>query len=250
MNNGNFNRRKTDSNIPDFNVNDENVEMSNYNEDSNQILNRRNSDKPNKNTLINLNSGKPIGLDLDSFMNDGVSEHTVHSISQSNDLPIISEVNEQHQSFKGITSKRLNCLKMISNCWSSNNYSSAFNAINLMKDASVSNDFFYYCFVKNDISKIPLTMDNVITIMPHVAGLINSKYDPYVKNGVRAASNILNNFNERIISVKNVIVTNGVDLAREERLKKCDVIIEQYESILTSHNLARIISKQNNDEVF
>jgi hypothetical protein len=41
----------------------------------------------------------------------------------------------------------------------------------------------------------------------------------------------------------------GVDFAREERLKKCDLIIEQYEIILSSPMLAKIISKQNNDEV-
>jgi hypothetical protein len=44
-------------------------------------------------------------------------------------------------------------------------------------------------------------------------------------------------------------VNNGVDLAREERLKKCDQIIEQYEGIFKSTTLAKIISKQSNDEV-
>jgi hypothetical protein len=41
----------------------------------------------------------------------------------------------------------------------------------------------------------------------------------------------------------------GVDFAREERLKKCDSIIEQYEIILNSPILAKIVAKQNNDEV-
>ena len=65
-----------------------------------------------------------------------------------------------------------------------------------MKDPSVSNDFFYYCFVKNDITKVPLTMDNVISILPHVVGLINSKYDAYVKNGIKTAWNVLKYFND------------------------------------------------------
>jgi hypothetical protein len=45
------------------------------------------------------------------------------------------------------------------------------------------------------------------------------------------------------------VVNNGVDLAREERLKKCDQIVEQYESIFKLQSLAKIMSKQNNDEV-
>ena len=41
----------------------------------------------------------------------------------------------------------------------------------------------------------------------------------------------------------------GVDLTREERIKKCDLIIEQYEKIRTSQNIEKIIKKQNNDDV-
>jgi len=67
-----------------------------------------------------------------------------------------------------------------------------------MKDLSVVNDFFYYCFIKNDITKIPLTMDNVISIMPHVSALINSKYDVYLKNGIRTAWNISKYFSDVI----------------------------------------------------
>jgi hypothetical protein len=41
----------------------------------------------------------------------------------------------------------------------------------------------------------------------------------------------------------------GVDFAREDRLKKCDSIIEQYEIILNSAILAKIVTNQKNDEV-
>jgi hypothetical protein len=41
-----------------------------------------------------------------------------------------------------------------------------------------------------------------------------------------------------------------VDLAREERLKKCDTIIEIFEKIKTSDNLHKIIKKNKDDEVY
>jgi hypothetical protein len=44
-------------------------------------------------------------------------------------------------------------------------------------------------------------------------------------------------------------INNGVDLAREERLKKCDTIIEHYEKIRVSSNVEKIIQKQKGDDV-
>ncbi len=69
-----------------------------YSNNMNENFGRRNSDhiknnKMNDNTLINLDSGQPVGLDLKKFMNNFDQDQTVHSISQSNDLPIIAEVN-------------------------------------------------------------------------------------------------------------------------------------------------------------
>ncbi len=114
MNNG---RRKTDN--------------YDYNMNSNDNANKRYSDNPiNNNTIINLDNSTPIGIDLNRFMGCD-ADQTIHSISQSNDLPIISELSEQHQSFKGIVAKRLNSLKMISGWWSNSDFSSAFNAINM-----------------------------------------------------------------------------------------------------------------------
>jgi hypothetical protein len=46
-----------------------------------------------------------------------------------------------------------------------------------------------------------------------------------------------------------VVLSNGVDLSREERLKKCDVIIDYYEKILIANTIQAILSKQKNDDV-
>jgi hypothetical protein len=44
-------------------------------------------------------------------------------------------------------------------------------------------------------------------------------------------------------------VSNGVDLAREERLKKCDIIIEILEKIATIPNLDKVLKRNPNDDV-
>jgi hypothetical protein len=40
-------------------------------------------------------------------------------------------------------------------------------------------------------------------------------------------------------------MNTGVDLAREERVKKCDMIIEQLENVVNSSNLRKIMQKNN-----
>lgn len=65
-----------------------------------------------------------------------------------------------------------------------------------MKDASVINDFAYYALVKNDITKVPLTLDNVIMLLPHAITLMDSKYDVYIKNGIKAIWEILKCFQD------------------------------------------------------
>ncbi len=94
MNNANYIRRKTDNIGRDnHNLNDDNFEMVS-NEDYNDIQMRRHSDNTgiNESTLINLDKGQPVGLDFKKFLSEANPDMTVHSISQSNDLPIISQV--------------------------------------------------------------------------------------------------------------------------------------------------------------
>ena len=82
---------------------DEDAEMYNYNDDvemnvfknnfDDKEVKRNSSRDINDQTMINLNSGNPVGLDINKFMsNINACEQTVHGISTSNDLPIIAEV--------------------------------------------------------------------------------------------------------------------------------------------------------------
>jgi hypothetical protein len=94
----NVNRRKTDGNLNLSYNNDDNIEMNNVDEgfqdfESNNVM-RRHSDNSqiNSQTLININPDQPMGLDLNNFLNNVQPDQTIHSISQSNDLPIIAEV--------------------------------------------------------------------------------------------------------------------------------------------------------------
>jgi|LauGreDrversion4_2_1035121.scaffolds.fasta_scaffold2133722_2 hypothetical protein len=65
-----------------------------------------------------------------------------------------------------------------------------------MKDVSVLMDFFSNSFARDDIEKLPLTLDHSIMILPLALQLINAKYGPYIKTGLKAGTNILKTFYE------------------------------------------------------
>lgn len=46
-----------------------------------------------------------------------------------------------------------------------------------------------------------------------------------------------------------MVGSSGVDLAREERLKKCDKVIEFYEKIPTSQSIQSLMKRSSNDDV-
>lgn len=48
-----------------------------------------------------------------------------------------------------------------------------------MKDPTVTNDFLHYYINKNDMQKVSLTLDNVVSLLPHVKAQLISKYDIY-----------------------------------------------------------------------
>ena len=65
-----------------------------------------------------------------------------------------------------------------------------------MKEISVLMDFFSNSFAREDIEKLPLTLDHAIMILPLTIQLINAKYAPYIKTGLKTGINMLKTFYE------------------------------------------------------
>ena len=74
-----------------------------------------------------------------------------------------------------------------------------------------------------------LNYENVAAVIPHTINLVNSKYETHIMTGLLSALNILRQFGPKIIQLKTMPIGREVDLAREERLRKCDMCIEQFE---------------------
>ena len=58
--------------------------------------------------------------------------------------------------------------------------------------------------------------------------MINSKHDVYFKSGINTAWVILNYFSDQIIEVLKTPLFNGVDLNREEKIRKYKIIVDYF----------------------
>ena len=74
-----------------------------------------------------------------------------------------------------------------------------------------------------------LNYENVAAVIPHTINLVNSKYETHIMTGLQSVLNILRLFGPKIIQMKTMPLGREVDLAREERLRKCDMCIDQFE---------------------
>lgn len=97
----------------------------------------------------------------------------------------------------------------------------------MMNDITVVNDVLNNTFAKN-LRVEMLNYENVTQLLPHTMQLVNSKYETHILAGLRSTLNILSHFAPQIIQLKTIPVGRGVDLAREERIRKCDACIEQF----------------------
>ena len=125
---------------------------------------------------------------------------------------------------------------------------SAINYLHMTNELAIYHDFLNFSLLQTNTIKVPLTLDNANFLLSHVVDLINSKYENYKKVGTHSALVILKLFNERIINTK-CSITNGIDLSKEDRIKKCDKIIDIYQAIQDLKSLDSIIQRKSGDEV-
>ena len=188
----------------------------------------------NKERPIDDGTIQPRGIDLKSFLPNESPKS--QKISESQDKPIINEVLQDCDQFKKVMNNRMSILDQIKSNWNNNRKKEALTSLSVYKDIGSYNDFFHYAFLKTDINRIGIKPDDVIIALPMVIELISSKYDYYIRNGILTARRIIKMFSEIIINTKQMqALGRGIDLNREEKIRKYDVIIDLYKKIRNLH---------------
>lgn len=225
--------------------------------DTNRIdSNSNNGNNDNKNSLdttqlsfMSVQSSQTMGLDFKQFaaQNKPMNE-TGHCVSQSQDLPIIQEINDQHNIIRSTLTTRFNSVNMLIKWWSASDIDSTLNVIKINNNKEVTNDFFKYALIaRGDISKIPFTLDHSIFLLSSVQSLINSKF--YCTTGCKVGMLLIQILFEKINKIKQTFnsTQDHFDPFIDERASKCDQLIEQFKIIFYSKKLSQLKTAKNKE---
>ena len=203
-------------------------------------------------SFVTLKSNETLGIDITQLMEEnGMLCDTKNIVPQSQDLPILQEINNQHDNMRANITKRYNGLKIVTEWWKKSDIPSTLNALRILKDYSVVKDFFYYAIIsREDITKIPLTLDSATVMLPYVYILMKSKVDVYWKTACRTGMTFLKIFMEKIeITMKSKKNAQGIgDKLLEEKIKKCEETVKLFRQIYESIFLRKHIKEGESDK--
>lgn len=201
------------------NSNNNNNQNPNY-IDINQMYNYQEYNQPN----LSNQTSNPMGLDLNSFLPQQHQQPQI--VSQSNDQGVIDDMMKQSECFKAIIANRIKGLKTMASTWQEGNKTEAINSLQQIRDLGVVNDFLSNGLIKSELNKIDIKSDSFIEVFPFIIQMASSKHDEYVKTAINASWVILKFYYDIVIQTKKANLINaGIDLNRDDRIKKYDVII-------------------------
>eukprot|EP00347_Sterkiella_histriomuscorum_P018687 403344559 len=212
----------------------------------------RSTARTNLSSLYEIPIDKPLNLDIGKFLLPNEVKYN------GNDLEIIQEAMKQSQIMDKIVDRRQKNMRTVLKWWGQGNINSTINALSQMNDLSIVNDFMSETLAQNQKLDL-LTMENTPAILAHCLRLINSKYESHTFTGIQAYNNIFKIFQDvkfnitdfyilqRLMQAKSVTVSDKVDIEREKRMEKIDVMIDQFERILTAQGWDRALKSQNQE---
>eukprot|EP01017_Pseudomicrothorax_dubius_P012629 TRINITY_DN1530_c0_g1_i7.p1 TRINITY_DN1530_c0_g1~~TRINITY_DN1530_c0_g1_i7.p1 ORF type:complete len:356 (+),score=75.02 TRINITY_DN1530_c0_g1_i7:1250-2317(+) len=181
---------------------------------------------------------KPLGLNASSFLIEDESKH------KTAEFDLINELLKEDSKFKGVMTQKLNYLKPILHWWNSNNIKSALNAIERINEPWVLNDVFNMVIQTNKLGNLNVEAITIFVAKSRI--LIESRFQPHIKVGLDIVRRAYKQFRDEIIVVKNGSTINMVDLAREERLKKYDKLLEEFDIVYKLKRIERL-AKMDDD---
>ncbi|MCQ2818276.1 MAG: hypothetical protein MJ252_13495 [archaeon] len=162
-----------------------------------------------------------------------------------NDIKVINEILADNEQFMSIIKNRVNGLRNVAESYQNNEYEESMVVLSYCKDLGVVNDFFNNALIKKDIGSIHLKSDQALRIFPLILTLSSSKYDDYFKTGIKAAWVVLKLFSDVIIDAKRFGSGGGVDLNREDKLRKYDNLVEYFKELRNNEKVHQNARRSN-----
>lgn len=214
-------------------------------------------------TIIDYSNKDPLDLNINSFLNPiDDCDKTMHGISTSNDLLIIDDCSNEHKTVKGMFKRKFDSLKLVLKWWKEGNILSVINALKIMKDKIIMNDFFNYAIIKGNkehnnlknldsntsynidyMSSLKLNYDLYLEILPMLIKLISEKYDNYINVGLGSSSILINYFID--ILYPKTKSSNNID--EIDKAKKVIYSINEFRKTLI---IDKILKKQYSSSLY
>lgn len=94
-------------------------------------------------------------------------------------------------------------------------------------------------------SNVQISSEFGLVVAEKAKEMIKSKHNTLIKNGLEYMLHIVGLFKEEMIKLKTFGIDKGVDLAREERIRRFDMLIEQYVEVYQSNRLKKLVEKHD-----
>lgn len=156
----------------------------------------------------------------------------------------VAQLALQHPQMMGVLQRRLAQVRRCKELWSHGNLSTLSQGLQFPQDHAVVCDFARAVMREKLVGA--LNLDACQTLLPIMRDLMCSKYEDFALTGHQFAELLLQNFGDIISETRTScarIPERQLDLAREERLRKCNACHQQFCEIQKSLLDGRLASR-------
>jgi katanin p80 WD40 repeat-containing subunit B1 len=185
-------------------------------------------------SFIPSDRSAPIDLDPREFLPKPQSSFDARSFE---------EIRQNHEPIVTLLRRKQDNLNLVMNWFKSGNLTAAVNSLKMMNDMQVTVDVLGYWIAEGTLDN--LTLEHCRQIIPLAMQCIESKYENYIRVGALSATKLLTQFNGVISSSITAPASMGVDISREERLKKCEAAYNSFVELRQSTALEKNSKRDN-----
>lgn len=171
--------------------------------------------------MIPAERATPVGLNYEDFVPGGPDpfggkikppEPSIEELEK--------QVDDNRQWVMGILHNRFNRVQSLLGLWRADDVAGCIMLLLSERDAALLSDFLKAAPL---MSGGRVTMEHVCSLLPAVTEMLGNSCEEYALAAVKSIKAMLQSFGPVIASTRAVSVGSGVDIAREERIKRAAV---------------------------
>lgn len=167
---------------------------------------------------------------VEAILNATNSNNETITGTENDQDSIRKKILQEHNVMCTILSQRVANLRVLREYWIQGNIKGSIDALVKMNDVAVAVDFFN--LAEKSLASNYLTLDICKEILPILRNLLSSRFEGYVTTALKYVKLLLESFSTVILETRALAAEQvGVNLAREDRLQRCNECYAHFKSI-------------------